>query len=58
MFNVYTCQTYVLGEVKNSFIASYYRQLSVDIKVKNYSFVSPEGPKSRTKMVLILWFLF
>ena len=33
------------------FIASYYRHLSVDIKIKNYkiksSFVRPEGPKAK-----------
>ena len=34
-------------------IASYYRQLSADTKIKNLkiktSFVSPEGPKARAK---------
>ena len=35
------------------YIASYYRQLSADIKMKNYknktSFISPEGQKARAK---------
>ena len=36
---------------KNRFIATYYRQLSADIKMKSYeikpSFVSPQEPKAR-----------
>ena len=43
---------YLRGEkIGKLFIASYYRQLSADIKMKTYkiktSFVSPEGPKAR-----------
>ena len=42
------------------FIASYHRQLSADIKMKNYeiktSFVIPERPMSRlTKQLLLSW---
>ena len=49
--------------LKKFFIASYNRQLSADINMKSYkiktSFVSPEGPKTRPKkLVLIWWFYF
>ncbi len=40
-------------QVEYIFIALYYKQLSADIKMKNYtiktSFVSPEGPMARAK---------
>ena len=43
-------------------MASYYRQLSLNIKMVNYkietSFIKPEGPKANAKLVFILCFLF
>ena len=53
---------YTLAPIEYIFIASYYRQLSVDFQMKNYtiktSIVSPEGPKARADKIGFNFMIF
>ena len=52
---------FALNNLKELFIASYYRKLPADIKKKNYkiktSFVDPEGPKANKAGINFMTFI-